>query len=214
METDEFVDALLELGRSGNLQAVTNLPGAGVHQKVCNMTSRFRGQVLERIATLSVEDRVALVKALAMYENSVGGLGSVTAVPYVMRLFGDAIEIGYQTFQWIVDNTRSLWYYKDRAVDFIEPELSAMQRKAAQEEVELKNYERAAPARAKRVERATSNLYNAVRRGDIKAVQALLSIGADPETLAPNGESLISYAQSLGRRDIAFQLTVHLKNKN
>lgn len=203
MNIDALVDALLDIGRSGDLQAATKLPGAGVHSQVVLASSRFRGAVIDRVAALPVGDRVALAKALAVYEDSVGGIGSVTAVQSVMRLFTDAAEQGYDTFRWISENTRSLWYYAGRAVDFIEPEIAAAGRAAARAENERRNHELAAPARARRAERATENLYNAVRRGDFKAVQALLGSGANPSAVTPTGEPVISYARASGRDQIA-----------
>jgi hypothetical protein len=206
MKIDAHVDALLEVGRSGNFEAAAKLPGAGVHSQVVLAASLFRGAVIERVASLSIEDRVALAKATAVYENSVGGIGSVTGVQHVMRLPWSSKERGYETFHWICEHTRSLWCYADRAVEFIEPEVAALRRALARAEVEQRNYKLAAPVRARRAERATANLYNAVRRGDVKAVHALLQTGADPTSTTPTGESLISYARSAGRDDIACQL--------
>jgi len=206
MNIDALIDALLEVGRAGDLHAANKLPGAGVHSQVVLASCRFRGVVVDKIAALPVHDRVVFAKALAVYENSVGGIGSVTALQQVMRLFGDAVQLGYETFFWITENTRSLWYYAGRAVDFIEPDVAALGRAAARAENERRNYELAAPARARRADRATGNLYNAVRRGDPKAVQALLAKGADPTAMTPTGEPLISYARVSDHEDIATQL--------
>lgn len=208
MNIDALIDALLEVGLAGDLHVATKLPGAGVHSQVTRASSLFRGAVIDKIAALSVRDRVSFAKALAVYENTVGGIGSVTALRYVMRLFNDDAEQGYEAFFWIVENTRSLWYYADRSVDFIEPDVAAARRAAARAENERRNYELAAPARARRADRATGNLYNAVRRGDPKAVQALLAKGADPMAMTPAGEPLISYARATGRKEIATLLEV------
>lgn len=203
MDIDVLIEGLLEVGRAGDLQAATELPGAGVHSQVVLASSRFRGAVVDKVARWPVADRVAFAKALAVYENSVGGIGSVTAVQHVMRHFRGDAEIGYKTFRWICENTRSLWYYADRAVDFIEPDVAAVRRAAARTENERKNYELAAPARARRAQQATERLYNAVRRGDIKAVQALLEKGANPSATTPTGELIINYARDYDREDIA-----------
>lgn len=205
MDTDAFIDLLLDVCRTGNLNNAVKLPGAGVQSQVLLATCRLRGAAIQRIADLPISDRVAFAKALAVYENSVGGIGSVTALRYVMCLFGDAVHEGYETFSWIVDNTNSLWWYGS-AVDFIEPHKAAVLRAAAQAEIERRNYELAAPARLRRAERATGNLYNSVRRGDIKAVEALLAKGGDPMVMTPIGEPLISYARASGREDIAMLL--------
>lgn len=206
MNIDALIDALLEVGRSGDLEAATRLPGAGVHSQVVRASIHFRGAVVDKIAALPVDDRVAIAKALAVYENSVGGIGSVTAVQHVMRLFGDAVEEGYETFRWICENTRSLLCYDAQAVDFIEPDVAAVRRAAARADIERENSERIAQARARSADRATENLYNAVRRGDIKAVQALLERGANPTATTPTGDLLINYALASGHEEIAMLL--------
>jgi len=51
--------------------------------------------------------------------------------------------------------------------------------------------------------KATRNLPNAIRRGDIKAVQSLIALGADPSVASPDGTSLHDYAIALGHTHIA-----------
>ena len=200
MNIEALIAELFEVGRTDNLASAATLPGAGVHNQVVLVASHLRkGATLAWIAALSVADRVAFAKALAFYEHSVGGIGSVTALEPVMRLLSDSVDQGYETFQWILLNTRSLDYYMGRAIDFIEPVVAAAQRAAARAENERQNYELAEPARARRAQQATDNLYNAVRRGDLKAVHALLDKGADPQILTPDGVSLIQCARALGR---------------
>jgi hypothetical protein len=204
MDIDTLVDALIKVGRTGDPYAAASLPGAGVHSQVVQVASYFRrATVLDKIAALPVVDRISFSKALAVYEDSVGGMGSVTALQYVMRLFDDAVEQGYETFSWICANTRSLWYYSSRAVEFMEPEIAAERRAIARSEVERRNYELAEPARVRRAARATDSLYNAVRRGDLKAVQALLAKGADPTISTPTDEPLVEFAQTAGSKEIA-----------
>ena len=53
---------------------------------------------------------------------------------------------------------------------------------------------------------ATRNLYNAVRRGDIKGVAALLERGANAAACAPDGSPLIDLAMAKGFDAIAAQL--------
>lgn len=206
MNIDALIEALLEVVRNGDLQAAKRLPGAGIHSQVVVAASRFRGAVIDKVASLPVDDRVGFAKALAVYEDSVGGIGSVTAVQHVMRLFTEDVEQGYETFRWICDNTSSLWYYTERAVDFIEPNVGALRRASARAENDQRSYGLAAAIREKQAERATKNLYNAIRRGDVKAVQALLRIGANPIGTTSTGELFISYARSSNRENIAAQL--------
>ncbi len=215
MDIEAIINALLEAGRAGDPYTAATLPGAGVHSQVVQVVSSFRrAAVVDKIAALPVADRTSFAKALAVYEDSVGGMGSVTALQYVMRQFSDSVEQGYETFFWISENTRSLWYYSGRAVDFMEPEVAAARRTQALAEKERRNYELAAPARARQAARATGNLYNAVRRGDLKAVQALLATGADPSICTPTGEPLINFAQTAGSEEIAKQLAAACGSRN
>ena len=52
-------------------------------------------------------------------------------------------------------------------------------------------------------EKATARLANAVRRGDLKAVEALLAKGADPAKAMPRGNSLVHLALEHGRHEMA-----------
>jgi hypothetical protein len=52
-------------------------------------------------------------------------------------------------------------------------------------------------------ERATKNIANAVRRGDLAAVKAFLDKGADCNQSLPNGESLVAFARVNGRNEVA-----------
>jgi hypothetical protein len=61
---------------------------------------------------------------------------------------------------------------------------------------------------------ATKDLPNAVRRGDLKAVRALIAKGADPATSAPDGSSLIAVAASLGFDSIASELRLAKRDES
>ena len=60
---------------------------------------------------------------------------------------------------------------------------------------------------------ATRKLYNAVRRGDLKAVRALLLRGADASSLTPEGEPLVSFALRQNRHEIVAILQGSGKNE-
>lgn len=79
---------------------------------------------------------------------------------------------------------------------------------AVRNEVLRKEAERAAEGKARRAKKATGVLYNAVRRGDLKAVSALISKGADSTIRTPDGCSLIEFAKAQGRDDIVAALVV------
>lgn len=203
MPLTTLLQSLLTAGRTGDFGSIAGLPGAGVHHQVCIFSERLCGPLLDEIASLPTQDRAAFAKAVAVYENSVGGLGSVTALQHVLRLFRNDVHEGQMVIDWILSNTDSLWYYAHRADDFIEPEAANRRHQTSRVENEARNYELAAPARVLRAERATSHIFNAVRRGDLKAVQALLRNGASPTATAPDGTPLVEYAEANGRKGIA-----------
>ena len=212
MTTAALLESLLAAARAGDFESVARLPGAGVHRNVLAFSSEFRGETLQKVASLPVDDRVALAKAIAAYEHTVGGIGSVTALVHVLRLLPDE---GRESLDWILVHTNSYSYYSHGAKSFeelqefaarLDDARSARQAKNAREE-----HERAERAKANRAEHATANLFNALRRGDSKAVLALLRDGASASGVAPDGTALVDYAISIGRHDLAELLRTHAK---
>ena len=80
MSPAAIIRTLVTYGRDENFSAVTTLPGAGIHAQVLRFSDSLRRSGLDQVEALSPSDRVAFAKALAVYEHSVGGLGSVTAL--------------------------------------------------------------------------------------------------------------------------------------
>ena len=195
-----LIEKLVSAGRAGNFRTVEALPGAGNHAQVLRFSSSLRGEILEVFDAMTYQDRVAFVKALAVYENTVNGLGSVTALKQLLPLVQDD---DHSLIDWVLSNTRSYWYYSHGAKSF--SELFAIKSAHAQRraESERQEAERERLAKARRAERATNKLFNAVRRGDLNAVQALLLQGAVVRTATPEGVPLDQYADSLGRTAIA-----------
>lgn len=200
MNADELIDALLAVGPEDKYAAVRAIPGSGNHDRVVRYTRGLRGPVLDRVVGLAPDQQASFVKALAVYEETVGGLGSVTALQYVFRVISDP---DHAAFDWVLANTRSYWYYSGNAASFAELHAERVWHSHRRQEREASEREREAEARQRKAERATQNLYNAVRRGDIKAVRALLGHGASSAGTTPEGVSLAEYARASGRTEIA-----------
>ena len=66
--------------------------------------------------------------------------------------------------------------------------------------------ERQLQDRKRIAEQATSNLYNAVLRGDLKAVRALIEKGADITVCAPDGTTMVALAIANGHTAIVQEL--------
>lgn len=199
MPTTALVGQLLAAGMAEDFAAVAALPGAGNHAQVLRFASSLRGEGRNAIDAMSGTERTAFIKALAVYEDTVRGLGSVTALCQLLPLApGEDVA----TIDWVLSHTRSYDYYANgaRSLDqFMADEAARVARRVDHEHAEA---DRARQAKSRRAERATANLRNAVRRGDIEAVRALLHQGAAVDGGSADGESLERYAEALGHEEI------------
>lgn len=200
MSSVTLIKQLVSIGRSGDFRAVEDLPGSGSHAEVLRFASSLRGEELRFLQAMPNEDLKAFVKALAVYENTVNGLGSVTALRQLFPLTQDNDN---SLLDWVLSNTVSYGYYSHGAKSFAELEVLLAAQAARRSESERLERERGFHAKSRRAERATQMLLNSIRRGDLKAVQALLGQGATADTLTPEGVLLAQYAESLGHTAIA-----------
>jgi hypothetical protein len=198
MPAPTLFQQLLAAGLAEDFATIASLPGAGHHAQVLRFSSSLRGE--GRSAVLTAGERAAFIKALAVYEDSVMGLGSVSALCQLLPLSAGSDEV---TIGWVLSNTRSYDYYSNGARSLAEVLEMQAARAARRADSVRKEVERERTAKELRAERATTKLYNAVRRGDLKAVQGLLAQGAALDTCTPEGEALDLYAARLGHTDIA-----------
>jgi len=105
---------------------------------------------------------------------------------------------------WIVDNTENPYEPFGSAVhgkSRSQAELLVFH--AARARIASKNIdaeeERARIAQVARAARGTMNLYNAVRRGDLQALKALIETGADWRQVVREKGSLVKLAEEKGR---------------
>ena len=211
MNAERLLELLIAASPENNYAAVLAIPGAGNHGQVVRYTYELRGPLLERIANLQPAEQASFVKALAVYEDSVGGLGSVTTLHRVLPLITDP---DHAVIDWVLSNTKSYWYYSNGAKSFAELQDVRAYQARWRDEKEDRERTREAEAKVRKAERATQNLYNAVRRGDVKAVKALLIQGASASGTTPEGISLAEYAQASGRGDIAALLNEPTPDKD
>jgi len=200
MTPASLIESLILAGRSGDLAVIQSLPGAGVHEQVLAFSESIRDGVIVELASRPETDLMAFAKALAGYEHTVGGLGSVTALQRVLPLIADK---DHQVLNWILAHTRSYWYYAHGARSFAELQAINAAHATRRGQNEQREAERERLAKARKAEKASQNLFNAVRRGDLKAVQGLLHQGASAQGVTPDGVPLVQYAETLNRADIA-----------
>jgi len=204
-------ECLLRIGQNSNYPAVAAVEGAGNPECVIRFSDSLRGTFLADIARLSSSDIAAFVKAVAAYEDTVGGLGSVTALQRLLPLIQDN---DHAILDWILSNTKSYRYYSYDARSYAELMVIKEAHAARRARNEQREREREAIAKSCRAKKASANLFNAIRRGDTKAVEALLRQGANPDGFAPDGASLIQYAERCRRTDISALLHSAPRDEN
>jgi hypothetical protein len=200
MPPSALVGQLLAAGLAEDFAAVASLPGAGNHAQVLRFSSSLRGEGRSAIDAMTQAERTAFIKALAIYEDTVKGLGSVTALCQLLPLSQDEDEA---TIDWVLARTRSYAFYANGARSLAEVLGAKAARAAGRAATARVEAERERAAKEKRAARATALLYNAVRRGDLNAVQGLMTQGASADARTPEGEDVESYAERSGRSEIA-----------
>lgn len=205
--TYALLQNLLVCGLRADYEAIRVLPGAGVHREVVHLADGGRNAAREFFDALSVDEQVAMMKAVAVYEDTVGGVGSVTLLERFASLDTisplDPRRIAYE---WILSNTSSYGYCANGRKSLESYERMKDEQFRIAENNRRRDALRQAEDQKRVAARATGNLYGAVRRGDLKAVLALIERGADRRFLCPDGSPLSVFARLIGRLNIAMVL--------
>ena len=197
---------LLDCGLRCDFDSIKQIPGAGNHGEVMRLADRGLRVSTEFFGSLNTAEQVAMLKAVAAYEDTAGemGMGSVTLLDRLASLkslgHDDPLRDAYA---WILANTNSYWYYAGgmKSLDgFHYWQRTKYEIAAENESIDA---ERQAKDRARIALKASGNLYNAVRRGDVKAVVALIALGADVQSCCPDGKSVVDLAAEQGLMEIA-----------
>lgn len=211
MSLEPIFRRLLEIGRTGQYAEIAGIAKVEGHSSALRLVGSDREEVLAFVKSLSLDDQTAFVKSVAMLEHSVGGCGSVTSLQHLLPVVPDPDR---KLLDWVLRNTKSYWYYSHgaRSVE----ELDAIRALIAERRAEgiERDQKRQVHDKARIAAAATKDLPNAVRRGDLKAVRALIAKEADPATSAPDGSSLIAVAASLGFDSIASELRLAKRDES
>lgn len=172
----ELINTMLSLGLAERYDDVRKLPGAGNHSSVCRFSAEARKKLDDFFSTLDNPHRRALAKAVSVYEDSVGGLGSVTLLKGLIENTQDSDR---SLMDWILKNTGSYSYYAGTAKSAEELERNneqkELRRKAAVEEELVRERQ----AKKSKAEKSGHRLANAIRRRDVDAVTSLLTTIGD-----------------------------------
>lgn len=179
-ETIPFCEALIGIARKGDLSQVTQLPGMKSFQNVIAILNYNNTELFRYFYALPEKDKVHLAKAIAVLEDSVGTLGSVTMLRQLLPLMTDKRDT---LLDWVLKNTRSYEYFSNGARNIKEFRRNEQQRHENAVAQRQKELQQAEESRKRKAEHASKMLAGAVRRNDQKAIKSLLEQGADPGVL-------------------------------
>jgi len=197
------LEMLLDCGIRGDFDAIKQLPGAGNRSEITRLTDGGLNVSTEFFERLNTIEQGKFLKAVAAYEDTAGGMGSVTLLDRLASLKSlRDDDPRREAYAWILANTNSYWYYAGgmKSLDGFHDWQRTKYQIAA--ENERRDAERQAIDRARIAVKASGNIYNAVRRGDVKAVAALIALGGDADGRCPDGKTLIEFAREKGLLDI------------
>ncbi len=203
LEFKGLVERLAGVGEHGSLDELFETERMTSKELFLTCADRKRGLLLLYASRLSPEKRQDLVKALTRVEVGIGGCGSVSCVARLIR--PPFFLVDRALFDWVLRNYPHYYYGGGaRSIDEYEM-LLALQANRRARAISAET-ERQAVAQRRTAVQASGNLFNAVRRGDKKAVEALLERGADPSQMTSCGQSLHSYAHQNDKDEIAAML--------
>jgi hypothetical protein len=211
-----YNDVVKRLIAVGNLEDYDNLPSlfSGSEQNTHPRLAESHESWLSVINSLAVEDIIALIKSLTIGEQ-VFPRWSAGSVSPVIRLFWRLCDLDFQRAGiiagWVVANTKNPYapfgsMFNGGAKSIAEfRRYKAESYRRAQENIEAEEERQRFAKEDKKeceAEKATQNLFNAVRRKDENAVEALLSKGAKVEGAVKEGMSVLDLAEAQGNQRI------------
>lgn len=199
-----LIDSLIALGRAGVPGTVPGIRNA--HEAFDEIVGRWTWS--KSTAGRTPEDVAALIKGIVLLSRGVGGFLGGSGSPVIglcWELRRRDPVLGNAVSEWVLANrtneyepfgsrvSLSVRTLADYADWLVAREARRQARRAALDSaIDV--------ARDRRAAAATSNLANAVRRGDVLAIRALLAQGARPAEAVPGGGSLQALAASHGRQ--------------
>jgi hypothetical protein len=209
---EEVIDELVLLGRSGE----ERVPASLLDEDMAWDTLVCGNQPWLQVAqNCGPEDVADLIRGLILYCRASGRSigGSVSPVIVLYRSLIERVpEWEPPLTRWIVDNRTNPYEpfgtLNDEGAttygEYVERREARVQRARANEAAEVERQQEAIKIRVTRErDESTQRLAGAVRRGDLRAVQALLRKGADAARALPEGESLVTLAEENGRYAVA-----------
>lgn len=186
------------------------------HKQMMIQSWQFWYPIAQRLNQDNLE---ALIKTLTIAESSLDGWqgGSVSAVIWLFNKYSPSDpEKKDKLADWILRHTTNYYVpfsnYGAKSLDeYYRLRAEFMNKKR---ETQIKEEERHQGAVRRRAVSATQNIFASIRRGDIKAVKALIQTGADLTAVNSEGLTPLQWAEKCGKSEIMNILRQEPQQKN
>ncbi len=211
-----FLRRLIAIGETNTFSSLAELFAESPPDRVGHIMRQSPEYWRAVTRPLSDAELEALIRALTIAERdypSFGG-GSVSGVIWAFHQLQERTQSSLDELaDWVLARTNNPYVpfgtsnHSARSL----PELRASQQHAAAARVARARAEdeRHTAAVARKADRATHDIFAAIRRKDTKVVQALLLRGARLDIPDDSGKTAMAYAQALGHASIIDLLEAH-----
>jgi hypothetical protein len=206
-----LVDDLIRIGESGNPEVPSSVANqeAAWRQLMCGHDPWSKTG-----SDLPEPKLQALIRGLVLFSQASGWSGgSVSPVISLYAVYVERFPLSEPSLtRWVVANRRNdyepfgtIRHGNAGTLEELREHQRAksVQRASNLQREELRSEEAAQLRRLRESKDATHNLFNAVWRGDLGAVTALLGKGADWKKVVDASGSLIALAEASGKADVA-----------
>jgi hypothetical protein len=212
----KFLRRLIAIGESGSFGSLEELFAEFPPERVGHFMRQHWDFWNSLTDSLSETEHESLIRALTVAERdypAFGG-GSVSGVIWAFRRLQQRTQSGLEVLaDWILAHTNNdnvpFGTTNLGARSLAEYSIRKQERAGARDARQRAESQRQSAAAARVSDKATRDLFPAIRRKDGKAVQALLLRGARLDVPDASGQTALAYAESLGNTDIAEILQAH-----
>lgn len=214
---DSLVRQLLEIGKNEDFTCISTVMSPSeieYHSQATRQLPVFWKNIAAR---LEEAELLALIKAMTMAENILPGWssGSVSPVIWLYNCYHPANPMAKEHLtDWILARTQNPWvpFSNHGARSLAEYQKITDRIRQEKKAVQVAEAKRQADAVARRAAKATLDMFNAVRRGDMKAIKALIVKGADLHAKDETGKCILERATEYGNPCVIAILQENLGN--
>jgi len=221
MTIQDLISEFVAIGRDDKYDRIaTLLESAGEYQdgQFMRQTPQFWTEIAKNF---SRDDLIGLIKVLTVLERDFPEFkaGSVSPVIWLYRFLRQNHPCEYTELEeWILghtDNNYLPWGHSNHGAKSLDEYRQLVQYVADRRNaIRGQDEARQTDARQRKSEKATRDLFGALRRKDIPAIMALRRKGADVTAVSQGGKSALDVARDSGDQSLLDALTCDIRMKD